>query len=93
MKKIEALTLLLLLFASAFPWGEVKIVIHPALQGFKPLDPPGVDHPLITSNTHNANQLMTQLEVTNYSTKAAVECGAVQTANIKIVRPTLAVIN
>lgn len=64
--------IVLVMVTSSFG-ANVTIVVHPALQGYKYLDPPGVDHPVITSATHNSQQLMEQLEVTNYSTKEVVE--------------------
>ena len=65
--------LLLVLAASAQPQPNptlVKIMPHWAQQGFNPLNPSAVGHPVITANAMMANAIMNRFTITNYSKKA-----------------------
>lgn len=72
-KLVLAVSLLLvpLAFTQTLP-PDQSVTIKPqwALQGFNPLNPSAVTHPVITATSMNTNAVLSQFTVTNYSAKA-----------------------
>lgn len=69
MKPRATLLPLLVLVASALAQNSITIKTITAMQGFNPLNPAAIGHPVITGKSQLPDQLLGSFTVTNYSAK------------------------
>lgn len=62
----------ILLVLPAITMGQIALQTNFAMQGFNPLNPTAVGHPVITGKAQTADQLLGYFVVTNYAKKAVV---------------------